>query len=88
MRGHHRDDRLTANLIPAYSCLPIPRPARGLPDAKNDPLVQGRPRRKRRARGETPLLGVQLNAQIALGAKIALLRVRLGPIDVDFTSLS
>eukprot|EP00903_Cladosiphon_okamuranus_P014762 g13679.t1 len=40
----------------------------------NNILVQGRARRKRRPRGETPLLGVQLNAQIALGAKIALLR--------------
>ncbi|CAM9510455.1 unnamed protein product, partial [Ectocarpus sp. 8 AP-2014] len=43
-------------------------------DIHRDKLVQGRPRSKRRPRGETPLLGVQLNDGIALGAEIAMLR--------------
>ncbi|CAM9253773.1 unnamed protein product [Ectocarpus sp. 4 AP-2014] len=43
-------------------------------DIHRDKLVQGRPRSKRRPRGETPLLGVQLNGGIALGAEIAMLR--------------
>ncbi|CAM9333209.1 unnamed protein product [Ectocarpus fasciculatus] len=43
-------------------------------DMHRDKLVQGRPRSKRRPRGETPLLGVQLNDGIALGAEIAMLR--------------
>lgn len=38
----------------------------------------------RRPRGETPLLGVQLNAHIALGAKIAVLRVRFGLLFIEF----
>lgn len=76
---HRRDDRSIADSAPAYSRLPLPR-SRGLPDAQNGVPVQGRPGKKRRPRGETPLLGVQLNAQIALGAKIALLRVRTGQL--------
>ncbi|CAM9929907.1 unnamed protein product [Ectocarpus sp. 12 AP-2014] len=43
-------------------------------DIHRDKLVQGRPRSKRRPRGETPLLGMQLNGGIALGAEIAMLR--------------
>lgn len=79
--------RPTPDIVRGDLCLWFPRPC-GPPDAEKDALVQGRPGRKRRPRGETPLLGVQLNDQIALGAEIALLRVGMifgkSVDDVDF----